>query len=273
MRLASLLQSARGPSSGSASARGLVALPALMLLCIGSIHCDGSSSTSGDTGGSAGAGGAGGSGGAGGGALPTLLGTFGVYDGLTAAPIGGAKVVYGDQTQTTDDQGLVVFSMPAGSAYEVAASPEGFLPCHYFGITGDMDFKSSRYLLSESTISDLAAALGETYDPTKGIVSVNGAGSSFMSLPDPMTVESTASYGFAVVPDNSSPAAFKKGNATIPGQVSTVYLINVEPGPVPLAVTPPDGLSCTVYPSSEPQGAENVVAYANALSSVTVLCQ
>jgi hypothetical protein len=82
-------------------------------------------------------------------------------------------------------------------------------------------------------------------------------------------------YGcpFAIVPDRSSPAGFKKSNATVAGDMAQVILVNVTPGAVPQQVTPPAGMSCTVYRSARPQGSEAVVGYTPGVSTLSRICR
>lgn len=202
-----------------------------------------------------------------------IVGSFTIYDAVSQTPIQGAKVAYGNQTTTTDADGKVNILFPGRTAFEVIATPANYVPIHFFGITESTSFGMSRALFTETQLNQLAGALGTTYDPTKAIIAVNGADASFASLAQPMKVDTTAAYGFALVPDGSSPARYKKANTTVAREPCQVFLVNVTPGAVPLTVTPPSGLSCTVYPSSTRQGAEAVVGYAHEISTLSLVCK
>lgn len=284
MRLTDSLHKLHGSFSSLAHARELLVLPALLLMSVTSINCteepssNGTSSSSsssgeGGAGGDGGTAGAGGMGGAGGMAPQSVVGTFGLFDAQTSAAVEGAPVTFGAEMQTTNAEGDASFNLLPGSPYEIIASPTQYLPIHFFGITGNANFSTARGLFSEMTISQLSGALGETYDPTKAIVSVIAVGPDLNFLAESLQVDTTATYGFAAVTDSSSPVGFSKGNASLAGNESQVFLINVDPGPVPLTVMLQMAKSCTVYPSSMAQGSENVIAYAHEVSTLSFVCQ
>lgn len=201
-----------------------------------------------------------------------VVGTFKIAD-ATGAGIQGAEVTYKSQKKTTDTNGNATIDLPPGAPYEVIAKATGFPPLHIYGIAGSAAFSLGRGLYTDTQLTQLAGALGTTYDMTKAIISVVVVGANLDYLPESIAIDTSVTYGFALVPDPSSPVGFTKSNATLPGKPSEVYLVNVTPGAVPLKVTPPAGKSCTVYPSAMPQGTEALVGYAHEISTVQLVCK
>jgi hypothetical protein len=204
---------------------------------------------------------------------PDVVGAFTLYDGTKQIPIEGATVAYNSQRKSTNALGEATIDVPPGTPFQVNATATGFLPMVFMGITASADFSMSRGLLGEVQLTQLAGALGVTYDPTKAIIAVSVAGADRKSLPQSIKIDTGVAYGFALVPDRSSPVGYKKSNSTVPGDTSQVFLINVAPGTVSLQVTPPVGLACTLFPSSKPHGSEPVIGYARSITTLTLICQ
>lgn len=258
-------------SSGNARAKGRFVRSALLLLCIGPAACSGTSAGTED------------------GGVPqtpdaatqipdaaapqNVVATFRVDDILSGAPLQGAKVTHGSQQKTTDGLGKATIELKPGAPYEVVAAATNYLPIHFHGIAGMADFSASHSVLTDMQLAQLGGVLGIAYDATKGIVSVAAITPDGKPLSAPMKVELMVAAGAAIVPDVSSPVGYTKSNTTLTGNLSQVYLINVPPGPVVVKVTPPSGLSCTVFPGSMPQGAEAVVSIAHEMSSLGLVCK
>ncbi len=276
-------------------AKALLVVPTLMLSSFFSLNCGdetSSSSNSTTTGSSSGAGGeaaggaggaggeaAGGAGGAGGGSAgagggaQSVVGTFQLGNNANL-PIPGIPVTYGQDMQTTDMNGKVTFNMLSGSAFEVIAKSPDNLLLHFFGIAGTNDFSQTRGMVSEASITQLMGALGLTYDPTKAVVSIIGLDSNMKALAGSFTVNTSVAYDDAFVEDSSSPFGYTKSNSTIAGGGSTVFLVNVAPGLIPLDIKPPAGMaSCTTGPGIKPLGEDKLMGYAHETSTAAIVCQ
>jgi len=185
-----------------------------------------------------------------------------------------APASVGEQMGSTDENGRAMFELEPFVPFEVLVEPPSLLPVHFFGITGEEDFGMTREIPDEATTQGLGQALGAPYNPDKGIVTVlvrEEVNGKFEFVAG--TKVTTTAVNDGVFVSDTAPPGFTPGDTTLgEGKPTDVLFVNVDPGSVPLSVEPPEGYSCNVFPGDTPQGSESVIAYAGAVSTLSIVC-
>ena len=196
-----------------------------------------------------------------------------VVDYLTLSPLEGVQADGGDDNDTSDASGALSLQLGTAGPIEVSFTAEGY-PLHTLSGHGGPDGQLTQVnaafpMISTSTLSFLAGALGVSIDPADGLVNVSIVDHTGASLAG-VTVESSASSDVALVPDKDSTTKLSPGSTTLEGSTSSVFFINAEAGTTTYTVTPPDGYICVEAPGGHlPIQAETT---AGAVNAVMVAC-
>ncbi len=192
-------------------------------------------------------------------------GQFRLVDASTGRGFAGGTLKLGDETVVTDDQGRADLEVPPG-AFDVTLTGPNIATYTLAGAAGTADFSFISYVSNRTTTAQVAAYLGTTLDPKRGILVV--------AADDP---QQRPAVGAVVAIDAESDAPFviagtgpRRGNAVVAGG-SFVSFFNVAPGRVRVSVTPPAGRSCHVAPGPGPRDAVDVAA--DGVTVVAYVCE
>jgi hypothetical protein len=172
---------------------------------------------------------------------------------LSKSAIEGASVTAMDMDLSTDANGKVTFDLPAGERFTAELTADGMVPhlWEHGPVTVGMSQRTSKLVVSETTLALLSAGLGVPIDPTKGhlIVQVspatlrdNGYDSTSALVGASVTISAGATVSLV---EDANPLGFTPGDTiTMAGGVGIVVFVNVDPGEVTLTRTVPGGETC-----------------------------
>ena len=195
----------------------------------------------------------------------TVALTLGFSEFFTQAPVVGATVTQGSDTQTTDASGNVTFQVQPNTNISLKLTADGYHDFYIYRPVGSIDWSTTLGLASDASISSLATALGITIDPSKALVNVNvlqGDLATGNSQQGGATVDLDASYDVALVTDAKSTYGISPGNTTLDGSQAAVVFVNADPGTITSTITPPTGTACDLGSNSfdVPAGAFGVAS-------------
>lgn len=180
-----------------------------------------------------------------GGTTPTGLGVLTLRNFQTDAPLANADVsLDGASIGVLNSDGLLAFDMSDPGPHTLEATLTGYptwrLDFQYE--SGDFTFVTSHF--AETTLVELGALVGVTWDGTTDIVRVFVYGDAGMSTGLEATVDIDLDYTVAVVQDTESSTGMSVGN-TIPDGQSVVVFAGVSPGTGTVTIDTPNGETCT----------------------------
>lgn len=161
-----------------------------------------------------------------------------VLEGVST-PVAGATVqVVGGQSTTSDASGAFSLEAPLGTAMFLTTAPNAWGELFTADVPAGGEDMAEPEVIPDTLVAAIGAALGETIDPAKGIVSVE-----FDSdvADGGETADLAGTYGFAFVFDAAGDPA--PGNTLEAGGDTIVIFANVE-------------LSADVGPSATGPGSE-----------------
>lgn len=198
-------------------------------------------------------------------AVEPVIGQFQLVDAATGKGFAGGTLTLGQATAQTDTQGRASLEVPPG-AFDVKLTGPNISTYTLAGAAGAVDFSFISYVSTRKTTSQVAAFLGTTIDPTRGILVV--------AADDPQL---KPAIGAKIGIDAEADAPFvlsstgpKRGDTVVAGG-SFVSFFNVAPGSVNIDVTPPAGRTCHVAPGPGPRDAVNVSA--DGVTVIAYVCE
>jgi hypothetical protein len=194
---------------------------------------------------------------------------FSLQEYLSSEPLQGATLTVGDSTFVTDEQGSADLLVDGSSDIMVNMTQDGFPEAHFYRFMGPDGWNALREIPSNDTIALLAATLGLEPDPSKGILlAINSLACTPTDDPNDcaflsgITIDIDANYDVALADDRTQPTGLSVSNVSIDSAVS---FANVDPGPISLTLTPPEGYSCEYVHSS-------IEVFADHYHEVTLFC-
>lgn len=175
-----------------------------------------------------------------------------VHEHGTDNPLPGATVTFEGATSTTDSEGTVTLELPTDTSSQIGLTLTGFPAYLLYATMLDVDQAHTFYLASDATLSALGEALSITRDPARGLLSVgalDGTPGSWSPLAG-ATIQIDAAHEAQFVFDSGAAAGFSAGDTTLAGSSSASVFVNVAPGTVTPAITPPAGYTCELGPPS-----------------------
>lgn len=198
-----------------------------MGLTFGLVGCgDDGNNNGGGTGGTAGSGGGAGSGGSGGGTGSATVSGI-VYTAVLegeSTPVAGATVqVVGGQSTTSGANGAFSLEAPLGTVMFLTTAPNAWGELFTAEVPAGGEDMAEPEVIPDTLVAAIATALGETFDPAKGIVSVEfdaevAVGGEAADL--------AATYGFSFVFDALGDPVL--GNTLTAGGDTLVIFANVD---------------------------------------------
>jgi len=203
-------------------------------------------------------------------------GTFTLVDGLTEAPIAGVVFGWGGDLVTSGLAGEASFLLPDRSEFEVSGTATGHLPVRFSAIAWGDDLSMTRGAYDAAHFDALLAEHGG-YDGTGGVITARVRGRSPVgnsTLMADAVVSVDVPFALAVVADSAADSGWTEGEATLLGEESTVWFLDVEPGPVEVTVLGPSG-AARCRPFDAPGGVEspNFEALAGTILAASFVCE
>ncbi|MFO8070771.1 MAG: hypothetical protein R6V85_02745 [Polyangia bacterium] len=196
----------------------------------------------------------------------TVTATVRLVDAVGGGAPQGATVTFdGDPVEVEGE--TATGEVPAEAPFELLAEATGYADYMLNGRAGQSDFTLTSFVSSRSTTDYVMGSLGMSVDASKGFVVVGV---------DTPALEPVVGARVEIGSDHDDPFVFAGSTPqlgdTIPdGGASFVSFPNVEPGTASIAVTPPDGLSCAVFPG--PGELSEIEVYADRVSVISYTCQ
>ena len=178
--------------------------------------------------------------------VPPIAATVRILNAMSGAGMADVTVENTTgETQSTDSSGVATISVPAQSNFELRLQQDGAVDHLLFGPTASDDFDYVTFMATENLVSTVVNMLGASIEAGTGVVVVGidyddlspavGASASLdASHSDPWVLSSSGASYSDTIPSNG---------------MGMVAFSNVQPGDVPVSVTPPAGAECTAYPS------------------------
>ncbi|MFT7521005.1 MAG: hypothetical protein ACI9MC_003156 [Kiritimatiellia bacterium] len=177
-----------------------------------------------------------------------------VRDFVTLEPVSGLEIEYGDQAFVTTSDGGLAIPVPANGPVAINSTNSDYPDTYWHFASAEDDFSIGTFMVSRQTAGQIMGALGQTLDPSKGILVVAIFGPESGFVPG-ATVDLDAEYSAAIVADSGSQIGFSVGNKTLEGSSAWVVFLNVEAGDATPTVTLADqALDCGVFPSGADAG-------------------
>ena len=220
-----------------------------MGLTFGLVGCgeDGNNGTGG-TAGTGGTGGTGGTAGSGGGTA-TVSGIVysAVLEGESTTVAGATVQVVGGQSTTSDANGAFSLEAPLGTAMFLTTAPNAWAELFTADVPAEGEDMAEPEVIPDTLVAAIAAALSETIDPAKGIVSVEF---DSQVATGGEAAELTANYGFAFVIDDAGDPV--PGKTLVAGGETIVIFANVDltADVGPSATGPGSGTCSLAFPST-----------------------
>jgi len=200
--------------------------------------------------------------------IETITFTFQLLEFLSGDPVAGVALTVGDDTYTSDDDGIAEMALPSESYVQIDATHDGFPAAHYYRYVGSVDWGTDRYYPSDATLELMAGMLGLTPDTSKGqvlgitplVCDPTDATSCYFL--EGLAITLDLGYQVALAEDSSQATGFSVTNESMGG---SVLFVNVDPGTVNATLTPPSGYSCDYMPPE-------VEVVASHYHEVTVFC-
>lgn len=169
--------------------------------------------------------------------------TLRVVDPATGGGSAGVTVTAGDSEATTDGQGRGTVNIASG-AYEITLTKSGVRTHRVFGVANEQPFEQITYMSPEMITALVYNSLGLTDDAERGILVVG------LDLPN---LAPAVGAGATIDRDSGDPFVFAGVRAAFATEIPDngqgfITFPNVEPGPVNVTVTYPDG-QCRVFPA------------------------
>ena len=183
----------------------------------------------------------------------------------------------GDQDVSDRNGKATVRGLEEG-AYQVVATADG-RPTHRFFMSGETGYWEVYYaLVTTADVERITSALGVDYDPSLGIVEVNGIwteGANGLTDMAGLTVSLSATDSVALIPDPGSDLGWKLGD-TIPTDApySVVVYVNVPVGAFDVSLDlPEEAASCGTFPSNTEDATQSsFTAAAGEISAIMYVC-
>jgi len=193
------------------------------------------------------------------------------------ATIEGVVLSADEDEDVSNRRGKATVAVPEAGDFELVATADG-RPTHHLFLSGTPGYWEFIYSLTTTAdVEEITAALGVDYDPSLGIVEVNGAwtdGNWMEGMPG-ATFDLDVDYGAAVLGDPGSEVGWKLGNSLQAGDArSMVAFVNVPVGEFSVSVTlPEEEASCGAFPSeSEGVTDRRFSAAAGEVTAIIILC-
>lgn len=182
----------------------------------------------------------------------------GLPTGVEAVGVSGASVwsCINDQTVISDAEGLFEMEVPDQEFVVFHVSKEGYLPARWIaspwvdGLRQVMGDSYANTILTRDFVTQIFGEVGVTWDETKTLVVVDvvnpdqqnpEGGSDLLGA----VVEVNSPFGASLVMDDDT-RMLMDGNVL--SYHSDVIIVNVDPGPLEIVVTPPDDSVCHYPP-------------------------
>ncbi len=177
-------------------------------------------------------------------AVDPVLGTFVLLDAMTGSPRDdGATVTLDGATVEAGADGATL-SVTPGPFVAVATAADSS-DHRLVGVAGDADFRLYSYMATRTLTGQVMGRLGRAADPAKGFLVV-AMDHADLSPATGASAEIDAPYDTAFVLTQSG---VEETNAVFAGAGGFVTFTNVQPGPVSVAISPPEGETCGVFPA------------------------
>ena len=178
----------------------------------------------------------------------------GLPTGVEALGIEGASVwsCVNDQRVQSDEEGNFVVSVPNQEFVVFDVVKEGYLPARWIAspwVDGSEQVLGEIYantIMTANFVTEVFGEVGVVWDETKTLVVVDVVNPDHQNVEGGWdllgaVVEVKSSFEVSLVMDDDT-RMLKEGNAL--SYHSDVIVVNVEPGPLDLLVTPPDDSTC-----------------------------
>jgi hypothetical protein len=178
----------------------------------------------------------------------------GLPTGVEALGITGASVwsCVNDQRVVSDAEGNFVVSVPNQEFVLFEVVKEGYLPARWIAspwVDGSQQVEGEIYantIMTADFVTEVFGEVGVVWDDTKTLVVVDVVNPDHENPQGGWdllgaVVEVTSPFEVSLVMDDDT-RMLKEGNEL--SYHSDVIVVNVEPGPLSVVVTPPDGSTC-----------------------------
>ncbi|MGB3051371.1 MAG: hypothetical protein WBB42_10265 [Polyangiales bacterium] len=146
-----------------------------------------------------------------------------VLDGVSPTVAGATVQVVGGQSTTSDANGAFSLEAPLGTAMFLTTAPNAWGELFTADVPAGGEDMAEPEVIPDTLVAAIAAALEETFDPAKGIVSVEFDSQVAVGGE---TADLTANYGFSFVFDAAGDPA--PGNTLVAGGDTVVIFANVD---------------------------------------------
>jgi hypothetical protein len=198
-------------------------------------------------------------------AVEPVVGSFQLVDAATGKGFEGGTLTLGAATAQTDAQGRATLEVPPGS-FDVKLTGPNLATYTLAGAAGTGDFTFISYVSTRKTTSQVAAFLGTTLDPARGILVVAADDPQLKpAVGAKVSIDAEADAPFVI-----TSAGPKRGDTVVAGG-SFVSFFNVTPGSVRIDVTPPAGQTCDVAPGPGPR--DTVEVLADGVTVIAYVCK
>jgi|GEM_PF-3648071 len=196
--------------------------------------------------------------------------TIRVIDGTTGDPSVGITATWNGNEELTDDTGRAEFIVPSQTDFNVTLSGDEIVDTWLEGNSGTSDFTFTTAVGSDASFDIFAGFIGATRDPALAYFTVALDTPAFQAATGASATIDAANDGSGILV-NGFPEA---GNELIFEAGAIITFVNVAPGSVTVAVTPPDGQICLSYPGlSASDDYLTYEAHAGAVTVAQFICQ
>ena len=194
----------------------------------------------------------------------TNAGVAGLNIQLESQPSGMGATIEG----VTGIDGSTAVGAAFDTAYRISVQGEGYPTHHIVGELGDVPVTQISFVSDHMLMMQVFSALGLMPQPDKGTVVV-GLDKVDLSPAIGASAELNTTYDQAFVLGSFGPS---RGQTIQMGNGGFVSFANVEPGQIPVIVTPPSGSQCKVFPAEQNQRVE-IPVFAGEVSVVAFTCR
>ncbi len=196
----------------------------------------------------------------------TVTATVRLVDAVGGGAPQGATVSFdGDPVEVEGE--TATGEVSADVPFELRAEATGYADYMLNGHAGQSDFTLTSFVSSRSTTDYVMGTLGMSVDASKGFVVV-GVDTPALEPVVGARVEIDSTHDDPFVFAGSTP---QLGDTIPDGGAGFVSFPNVDPGTAGISVTPPEGLSCSVFPG--PGELSEIEVYADRVSVISYTCQ